>query len=248
MTPLTDKVLIWDWSLRVFHWLFAASISLALGIALLAGEHSPLFKWHMLAGIFAGFLLCLRLILFVFGSSHARMSAVVAAFRNFKARSSHLLTRSPAPPPGGHNPVAWCVYLLMFVLLIGSLFTGFTMSSDTIEEAHELFAYGLLAAIALHFCGLLLHALRFKENSAAAMLSGRKRAPTTDAIPASHPLLALALLGFSVLFASQLLANFNDNTKELRIPWIGLSVTLGEHEQAAKRPYLDDDHEHHDDH
>lgn len=49
---LTTKVpvLVWEGSIRVFHWLFAGVITAALGFALIAGEHSALFRWHMVCG------------------------------------------------------------------------------------------------------------------------------------------------------------------------------------------------------
>ncbi len=237
-------VLIWDWSIRIFHGLFAGTLTLALGIALLAGEHSPLFEWHMLFGLCAGFLLVLRLVFFVIGSKPVSMAGLLAAFRTAPAYFRNLLG-TPSPHHGGHNPLAWAVYLAMFLLLAGTVLTGVNMRSECAEDLHEFFAYGLLATIVSHLAGLMLHTLRFNENIAMSMLTGKKQAAASERIRSAKPILGGVTLLLCLAFIGQLFAAYQPGSGQVQIPWIGKTITLGENESdhagGYEKEYDDDD-------
>lgn len=228
-----EKQLIWDWSLRFFHWLFAGTISLALGIALLAGEHSAVFEWHMLFGLSAGFLLLLRMLLFVVGSRHASLRGLFEAVHGAPEFFRNLL-KHDGESGGGHNPMAWAVYLLMFVLLAGTVWTGANMESEWAEDVHEVLAWGLLAMIGAHLLGLIVHTLRFRENIAFSMLTGRKRAPKEDAIRSSRPIFGILVLCLGLTFIGQLFAAYEKGAGQIRLPWIQRLVSLGEGEEDGE--------------
>lgn len=240
MITSSEKQLIWDWSIRVFHWLFAASISLALGIALLAGEHSPLFEWHMLFGLCAGFLLLVRLVLFALGSRHVSARGLIEAVRAAPDYCRNFFKKD-GESGGGHNPLAWAVYLLMFGLLAGTVWTGLNMRSEWAEDVHEVLAWALLAMIVGHLLGLVLHTLRFRENIALSMITGKKRAPKGAAIRSSRPVLGLLVLVLSLTYIGQLFAAYQDGAGEVCLPWIHQVVTLGEGEEDEGGEYEDGD-------
>ncbi len=56
------KTLVFDFSIRIFHWIFAFLFLAAIIIAKTIDDDSPLFTLHMLAGMTIGFLIILRLI------------------------------------------------------------------------------------------------------------------------------------------------------------------------------------------
>ncbi|MCB1133308.1 MAG: cytochrome b/b6 domain-containing protein [Verrucomicrobiae bacterium] len=245
MTQNAPKILVWDWAIRGFHLLFAGCITMALGIALLGGEHSRWFGWHMVFGIAAGFLLLVRVVLFAVGSRHVRIGALVAALRNLPAFVSGLLGKSDKPT-AGHNPLAWLVYLAMFGLLALTVLTGLNADKEWAEEIHPVFAWGLLATIVGHLAGIALHTVRHREAVALSMVTGRKRGPADEALASARPLGGLVLLGVCGLFIGQLFASYNGAAGEVRIPWIGTRVTLGEgeedeHEEHGRRHHDDDD-------
>lgn len=252
MKTSSSKQLIWDLPIRVFHWLFAASISLALGIALLAGEHSPLFEWHMLFGLSAGFLLLLRLFLFAVGSRHVSALGLVDTLRGAPAFFRNIFNKD-GDSTSGHNPLAWGVYLLMFGLLAGTVWTGLNMQSEWAEDVHEVLAWGLLAMIVSHLLGLILHTLRFRENVALSMVTGKKRALKSEAIRSSRPVLGLIVLVMSLTYMGQLFAAYQKGSGVVRLPWINQIVTLGEGEEDEGRDHdeaheKDEAHEEHHDH
>ena len=155
MNSSLKKVLVWDWSIRVFHWLFAVSVTLALGIAMLAGEHSPLFRWHMIFGLIAAFMLVLRVVLLVIGTKHVRLQSFVHAVRQLPCYIRGLSNRDDSGF-AGHNPLAWIVYFGMFTLLGGVVASGVNMRSEWAEEGHSLMAWLLLVTIAAHMVGLVM--------------------------------------------------------------------------------------------
>jgi len=257
-TKHASKVIIWDWSLRIFHWLFAGSISLALGLALLAGEHSPLFEWHMLFGLSAGYLLLLRLVLFVVGTQHSHLRGLLTAIRGAPAYFRSFFGQEAAAVPG-HNPLAWTVYLWMFGLLAGTVWTGINMHNEWAEDIHTVLAWLLLATIVAHLLGLLVHTVRFKETIALSMFTGKKQAPKSAALPSSRPLLGVIVLSLSLTFMGQLFGNFQPGAGKVKLPWINRTITLGEGEENEIDEHSqntgdywnpnnsDDEHEHDDD-
>jgi cytochrome b len=251
MKQITQKEIVWEWSIRVFHWIFAASISMALLISLLIDEDSPLFEWHMLAGLTAGFLLMLRLVLFLAGSRPINGRGLLEAFRGAPAFISSFLNKSDHAE-AGHNFMAWLVYLLMFGLLAGTVLTGLNMHLEWAEDVHEVLAWSLLAMIVAHLAGLALHTLRYRENISLSMLTGRKRVTVNAGLKTSRPILGLVLLAISAAFITQLISNYQPGSGQLTLPWIQTSVALGEgHEESHQSEHHQEDrqgpHELHDD-
>jgi len=254
MKQITKKEIVWDWSIRVFHWLFAASVSMALVIGLTVDDDSPLFEWHMLAGLTAGFLLLLRLVLFVVGSRPINWRGLLEAVRGIPAFVGDFFSKKENAE-AGHNPMAWAVYLLMFGLLAGSVLTGVNMHIDWAEDVHEIFAWALLAMIVAHLLGLVLHTLRFRENIALSMVTGRKRVRAGSGLKSPRPIFGLALLAVSLAFMAQLVKNYQTGSGQIKLPWVQMTVALGEDEaneakhdeHGDRNAYKDDESDEHDD-
>ena len=223
------RVLVWDWPIRVFHWLFAATILLALGIALL-GEHASFFRWHMLFGLCAGFLLLLRVTMGLFPGKPYSVRALSKALVSLPAYFRSFLERKPVPV-AGHNPFAWWVYLLMFLLLLLTIVTGINIDREWAEESHSVFAWALLGTILLHLAGIVMHTLLFRENVALSMLHGEKLAEPSEPGVRSNPLLGLLLFGLSLCFMGLLFSNYQPGANTVRLPWIGTVISLGEREK-----------------
>jgi cytochrome b len=236
------KVRVWDGSIRVFHWLFALAVGGSLAVAFLVDHDSDFFRYHMLLGLSAGFLLFLRGVLFLVGTGPIRLGAALNALLDLPRYIGTLFSRS-GTPYRGHNPLAWLVYLLMFAAVLGMILTGIFMVNHTIEEIHEVLGWVILGLVGAHVLGILIHTLRFRENVAASMITGRKEAPTEDAIGGSRPVFGVVVLVLSLAFTIQLFRNYECGAAVVRLPWIGVTVNLGEAE-ACEYYYDDAGHEH----
>ena len=224
------QVLAWDWAIRVFHWLFALSVGGALVVAMWIDHDSDFFRIHMLLGICAGFLLLLRVILALVGTQPIRLSAALESIVRLP-RYLGSLFRYASKPETGHNPLAWLVYLLMFAVVLALVLTGVFMWNDRIEAIHEILGWVMLGLLGAHLLGMVIHTLRFCENIAAAMLTGRKRGSVESSLEGSQPLAGLLVLVVSMLFVIQLFRNYEPGASEVRLPWIGLMVPLGAAEE-----------------
>ena len=69
------KILVWDLPARLFHWAFASSLTVAMGIGFLVEHEQPLFQLHMIFGIIALFLLAVRVVLGLVGSRYSRFAS-----------------------------------------------------------------------------------------------------------------------------------------------------------------------------
>lgn len=223
------QVLVWDWSIRVFHWLFALSAGGAIAIAFLVDHDSEWFAYHMLFGLSAGLLLLVRVLLGVVGTRHVNFEAMGRGLRGLPGYLLGILRPQEKPCPG-HNPLAWVVYVLMFLVLALLVSTGVFMLNHTIEEIHEVLAWVLLGTVVAHFFGILIHGLRFRENVALSMLTGRKRASEGAALKRSYPIVGIFVLVVSLTFMIQLFRNYERGSSLVRLPWLGISVQLGEDE------------------
>ncbi len=246
MNKSENKVLVWDGAIRVFHWLFALSVGGSLAVAFLVDHDSDFFRYHMLLGLSAGFLLLLRVVLFLVGTAPIRIGAAFGALGRLPQYIGSLFSRSPKWR-GGHNPLAWLVYLLMFAVVLGLLLTGVFMVNHTIEEIHEVLGWVILGLVGAHVLGMLIHSLRFRENVAASMITGHKEAPAEDAISSSRPVFGVVVLILSLAFTIQLFRNYECGAAVVRLPWVGITVNLGEAEESEFYPYNMEhgEHEHH---
>ena len=248
--PVERNTLIWSAPLRVFHWLFAGTTMAAIALALVAGEHSTLFAWHMLFGLNAAFLPILRLALGLSGERHASLSELFSAPFRALAYLRALWGGGPERH-AGHNPLAAVAYLAMFVMVALLAITGINMNNEFAEEAHEVIAYALIATIALHLLGIALHTLRHRENIALSMLDGRKNAPLEAATPKHRYLLGGITLAIAGIFMGKLFSSYDQASGSATLPFTSIRLALGEndgHEGREREPHRrherDDHHEH----
>jgi hypothetical protein len=75
------------------------------------------------------------------------------------------------------------------------------------------------------------------------MITGHKEAPAEDAISSSRPVFGVVVLVLSLAFTIQLFRNYECGAAVVRLPWIGVTVNLGEAE-ACEYYYDDAGHEH----
>lgn len=221
--------LVYDWPLRVFHWVFAGLFVTAFLIAKRVDEESVTFSYHMLAGMILGLVVILRLVWGFVGARYSRFSSFALRPADLGAYFRGIFSGDQRKW-SGHNPASSWGTLVMLALALGLGFTGYLMVSgygETFEDVHELLANGFLIVVLIHIAGIALHTLRHRDPIGLSMIKGTKRdvAPG-EAITNPRPIMAILFLALVTAFAFYLLRNFDRPTRKLHV--VGVQLQLGD--------------------
>ena len=210
------KVLVWDASTRLFHWL-----TVGLVIGCYVTWRMKWMDWHSWAGDALLALVLFRLLWAFFGSETARFSAFLASPRAAALYLARLRRREPDRQIG-HNPVGGWMVLLMLALLLVEALTGIYVANDVADEGplteivpavvanlitdlHSYFWDALLAATVLHVMAILLYAAVIRHDLVTPMITGWKTLPPDTKQPQLATVARAAfLLGCSALAAAAL--------------------------------------------
>ena len=165
---------VWPAWQRVLHALLAASVITALWTF----EGGMV---HEVAGYVALVAVLVRIALGVAGPALARFSSFMRGPRATLAYARQLWCQAE-PRHLNHNPLgAWMVLTLLLVVsasaALGALFvTDAFWGIDWVITGHAWLAWSLVPLIVLHWAGVWHASRRHRENLAAAMWHGKKRA------------------------------------------------------------------------
>jgi len=231
------RALIWDLPVRVFHWLFALTITGALLIVFAGPDESPTFGWHAVLGLTAAAMAAWRVVWGWLGTRYARFgamrygpSAIIGYFAGVVAGRD---TRHV-----GHNPGSVVAIGLMVLCALALAATGLALGlgNEGIKEAHEILAWGMLAAVGLHLAGLAVHTIRFRENIAASMVHGYKVATAESAIGSPRTAAGVGLLVAAVACLMLLSAGLGSTGTTLRLPGLGATLRIGDADHGEHEP------------
>ena len=190
---MSDRILVWDLPLRIFHWVLAASFAGAF----LTAESERLRDLHLLCGYTFVGAIAFRLVWGFVGTRYARFSALrfgPAAIRNYGIS----LLRGRPERHVGHSPPGAVMVPLMLGLGLAVAATGWGVHTDVggewFEEAHEIAATAMLAVVIAHVLGVVAVSVMQGENLALSLITGRKRGAAGDGVRTSRRLAALLLL------------------------------------------------------
>jgi cytochrome b len=175
--------LVWEWPLRIWHWLFAVCIGASLYTGL-AGDIA-LMDAHLLLGYCALGLVLFRLLWGLWGGPHARLASyattprqVLDYFRGHGAGGAHT-------PPGAM--LALALLLLVTLQAVAGLFTTDEIFTEGplvthapepwvafMSAAHHRIFWLVLTAIGVHLCAHVIYGLR-RDPTPLSMFTGRKR-------------------------------------------------------------------------
>lgn len=238
------KYLIYDLPTRVFHILFSSLFVITFFITKTVDDESPIFSYHMIAGLILGSLVLLRVLWGFIGTRFAR-------FSSFALHPIDLVNYLKGIFSGdkqkwiGHNPASSWGALVMLTCALMLAITGILMTSgykETFEDVHELFANIFLITVLLHIAGVVLHAFRHQDGIALTMIHGRKEeTDNSHEIVSSKPLTAITFILIIVLLTGHIVNNYNSNSKELIL--MGKTLNLGDqkYEKKDKHHEKDDD-------
>ena len=180
---------IWDWGVRLFHWLLVIAVALAF---LSSEEGNSLSPWHVPAGWVAAILIAFRLVWGFVGGEHARFADLIRPSRIAGHVKGLFAGRVHASL--GHNPLGGIAVLVLLVLVAATALTGITGG----EDGHETLAYLLLAMIVLHVAAVVAMSLLTRDNLIGAMITGRKKTThfpnAQDAVPPARLAVPLSVL------------------------------------------------------
>lgn len=159
------RVYLWEWPVRIYHWVTAAAVVVLAGTGLLIGHPLAFMSsgdasgsyWfgtvrflHFGSAYIFSFALVLRLYWLLVGNRYARWTAFVPVGR-FRAyltdvkrviRTDVLQIERPPLDFVGHNPVAATTYFLIFVLSLFQIATGFALYAPmSLSWLPQLFAW-----------------------------------------------------------------------------------------------------------
>jgi cytochrome b len=192
-----QKILVWDWPVRLGHWLMVGGFILAW----LTSESETFRLVHALSGATVLAVATFRLPWGFIGSRYALFVDFVRGPGAVKDYAVSLLKLDPARHIG-HNPAGgWAIMLLLGLGIITGL-SGWAIYNDIgghlLEELHEGLATAMLAVVFIHVAGVLSGSLMHGENLVRAMVNGRKQGMPDDAIRSARPLAGALLLAWIV--------------------------------------------------
>ncbi|MBK8892026.1 MAG: cytochrome b/b6 domain-containing protein [Dechloromonas sp.] len=190
-----QKILVWDWPVRLGHWLMVGGFILAW----LTSESETFRLLHVISGATVLAVATFRLPWGFIGSRYARFVDFVRGPRAVKNYAAGLLKLEPAHHVG-HNPAGgWAIVLLLGLGILTGL-SGWANYNDIgggfLEELHEGLAVTMLTVVFIHIAGVLSGSLMHGENLVRAMLNGRKQGMPGEAIRSARPLAGAVLLAW----------------------------------------------------
>ena len=214
MEETREQVKVWDWQERVIHWGLAISVILlaVLGIFWEVGKDLGMPKEgrrvvkevHSYIGYLLALFFTLRVVRGFTGNKYAKWGDIFPhtkeQFEGIKANVRWFLGGFRGLPPQavGHNPLASHLYIVLSVVLVSQMVTGFILSGlefnmfpgsivvggmgeearkalkDGLKEVHEFGLIFTLVYLALHLGGNVIHDIKEKNGLMSSMISGVK--------------------------------------------------------------------------
>jgi cytochrome b len=181
MKKTQNKVKVWDFPTRFFHW----SMLLLLSGLWLSAEYGEM-QWHQVFAYLLMILLYARILWGLIGSETSRFTSFVVS----PAKALAYLTTKPKPSALGHNPLGGYMVMAILAVLVVQLTTGLFSTDEVFTEGplytmvDEQLALGLtwlhkmnfnllLALAGIHILAVLGYLFK-GDNLIKPMLTGYK--------------------------------------------------------------------------
>ena len=168
---------VWDPLVRAGHW------ALAAGVVLAWLTREGWRETHEWIGYATLALVALRVAWGLAGRRYARFRQFVRSPAATLRYAGEVLRREESRYLG-HNPLGGWMILTLLAVVAATGFTGWLYTTDAywgvewLGNLHGSLTDLLLVLAALHVLGVGVASRRHRENLVAAMLHGRKRAPS----------------------------------------------------------------------
>ncbi len=206
------RIIVWDWTIRVFHWALVALIAVQWWTA-----ENGYMNLHSRFGLAVLGLLVFRIYWGIVGAGTARFSQFVKGPREILEYGRGL--RRPYKPAHGHNPIGALSVLLMLAALGVHVIAGlFAVDVDGIDsgplsrlvsfelgrfsaEIHETTFNVLLSLIVLHLVAIAFYYFVLRANLVSAMITGRRQTDEAENAPARSETVPILRAAIGVLVA-----------------------------------------------
>ncbi len=186
MTSDSAQTLVWDWTIRLFHWL----IVLLIPLMWWTGEEG-MMDWHRRLGLTMFALVLFRLVWGIVGSWTARFVPMIRRLGSLPTYVRGLIARRNGPS-FGHSPIGSLAVFALLAALSIQVGTGlFSVDVDGLESGplailisfktgreiadfHELNFNILVALIALHIIAVAIYRFVLKDDLVRPMVTGRR--------------------------------------------------------------------------
>ncbi|HPF23988.1 MAG TPA: cytochrome b/b6 domain-containing protein [Hyphomonas sp.] len=219
MSADSSRVLVWDWAVRLFHWL-----AVLLFVLMWWTAENWIMDWHRRIGMMLVGLLTFRIVWGLIGPPSARFAAMFAGPGAILAHIRTLLSGGHKAS-AGHNPLGTLSVFAILAALCTQVGTGlFAVDVDGLEsgplarfvsfeagrqaaEIHEISFNILLALVALHVVAIVSYLVFFKDNLVRPMVTGRRAradfdgAPVADNKASPQRVLVALVLAFAAMSA-----------------------------------------------
>jgi len=187
------NILVWDWPVRLGHWLMVGGFILAW----LTSESETWRLVHAFSGSVVIAVALFRLPWGFIGSRYARFVDFVRGPGSVIDYVRSLIRLEPDHHTG-HNPAGGWAIMLLLGLGIATGVVGWAMYNELggewLEDLHEGLAATMLTVVFIHVAGVISGSLLHGENLVRAMITGHKQGSPEEAIPSARPLAAIFLL------------------------------------------------------
>ena len=219
MSAHSERVLVWDWSIRLVHWLMVLLVPFLWWTA-----EEGYMDWHKRLGLTMLGLVLFRLIWGLIGTWTARFVPMVRRIGSLKSYVGKLRNRQYVAT-FGHGPLAIISVFALLLALATQISTGlFSVDVDGLEsgplavlvtfetgrqvaEIHEFNFNVLVTLIGLHIAAIAVYHFVLKEKLIQPMISGhRSRSDFSEAaLPENRlrpiPMVAAVLLSVGCVAA-----------------------------------------------
>jgi cytochrome b len=217
-----NKINIYDWPVRIFHWIFAFAFVGAFSIAQIFEDDSAQYPYHMMIGMTLALAVLLRVIWGVVGTKYARFSSfalkpkeLISYFKTILKRDSKKYT--------GHNPASSWAAIVMMICALGLATSGYFMvhgKKEALEDIHEILANLFLVSAIAHVLGVIFFTVKHKEAIGLSMIDGKKLSSTNNAdagIKNNYISVGIVFLLLVVFFGGNVLRNYDSSTRSLHL-------------------------------
>ncbi len=228
-----NRILVWDFPTRLFHWLLAVTFTASLAIGLFVSDDNPVFAVHGILGLVIGLMVFFRIFWGILGSKYARFSSFLFSplelYSYIRDALGGKTTRYV-----GHNPGSGYAVFVMLFLLAGLVATGLLCQWDFFEKVHWVFACAMLVVVSAHLAGIIVHTAKHQENITVSMVSGYKDGDANEGIPTARPLAGVVFLALTFYWTASVFSNLDQQARQTTLPFIGTTIQLVEAEDKVK--------------